>query len=431
MCGICGVIQLSGPPREVVEAHVLDRMTDAMSHRGPSDRGTILEPGIAIGVRRLSIVDVEGGHQPFANEDGSIWAAQNGELFNHESVRRDLRDRGHRFNSRCDTEILPHLYESFGTAFPEKLRGMFGIVLWDRNRRRTVLVRDRLGIKPLYYAVAGDLLVFASELKSLLASGLVGDELDHEAIDAYLTFGFFPAPATPLRQVRKLEPGHRLIVDPDGLPDRALLGLPDAVAGSGPPRPPRDDRGALRRAGRGRPPAPDVRRPPRRDAERRSRFEPDRRHDGPPLDRARSRPSRSASAARARSTSSPTPAASPAGSAPTTTRSRSASTRRRSIWRSSPGTWTSRSPTSRPSGSSRSASSPHATSRSPSPGRAPTSCWAAIASTAPRRSPTRGRRLPRPLGGPRRRCARARPRAAAAPRTDARERRPGRRATSR
>lgn len=217
MCGICGIVQLSGPPREVVEAHVLDRMTDAMSHRGPSDRGTILEPGIAIGVRRLSIVDVEGGHQPFANEDGSIWAAQNGELFNHESVRTELRDRGHRFASRCDTEILPHLYESYGTEFPQKLRGMFGIVLWDRNRRRTVLVRDRLGIKPLYYAVAGDLLVFASELKSLLASGLVGDGLDHEAIDSYLTFGFFPTPATPLRQVRKLEPGHRIVIDPEAL----------------------------------------------------------------------------------------------------------------------------------------------------------------------------------------------------------------------
>ena len=216
MCGICGIVQLSGAPRDVVEPHVLDRMTDAMEHRGPSDRGTILEPGIAIGVRRLSIVDVEGGHQPFANEDGSIWAAQNGELFNHESVRNELRDRGHRFASRCDTEILPHLYESFGPEFPRKLRGMFGIVLWDRNRRRTVLVRDRLGIKPLYYAVAGDLLVFASELKSLLASGLVGDELDHEAIDAYLTFGFVPAPATPLRQVRKLEPGHRIVIDPDG-----------------------------------------------------------------------------------------------------------------------------------------------------------------------------------------------------------------------
>ena len=209
-------MQLSGPPREVVAPHVLDRMTDAMTHRGPNDRGTILEPGIAIGVRRLSIVDVEGGHQPFANEDGSIWAVQNGELYNHASVRSELRDRGHRFASRCDTEILPHLYESYGTDFPQQLRGMFGIAVWDRNRRRTVLARDRLGIKPLYYAVAGDLLVFASELKSLLASGLVGDELDYEAIDAYLTFGFFPAPATPLRQVRKLEPGHRLVIDPDG-----------------------------------------------------------------------------------------------------------------------------------------------------------------------------------------------------------------------
>ncbi len=213
MCGICGVIQLNGSPRRPIEQHVLDRMTDAMVHRGPSDRGTILEDGVAIGCRRLSIVDLEGGHQPFGNEDGSIWAAQNGELFNHEILRRDMQDRGHAFRSRCDTEIIPHLYEEYGTAFPERLRGMFGITLWDRRRRRAVVVRDRLGIKPVYYAVVGDLLVYASELKSLLASGLVPDELDHEAIDAYLGLGFFPAPATPLKHVRKLPPGHRIVVE--------------------------------------------------------------------------------------------------------------------------------------------------------------------------------------------------------------------------
>ena len=152
---------------------VLDRMNDAMEHRGPNDRGTHVSPGAAIGARRLSIIDVEGGHQPFSNEDGTIWAVQNGELYNHASIRDDLRRRGHRFASRCDTEILPHLYEEYGPMFPEQLRGMFGIAVWDQARQRGVIARDRLGIKPIYYAVCGDSLVFASELKSLLASGLV------------------------------------------------------------------------------------------------------------------------------------------------------------------------------------------------------------------------------------------------------------------
>jgi asparagine synthase (glutamine-hydrolysing) len=213
MCGICGAIQVEGRPREVLPPGVLDRMTDAMAHRGPDDRGVYAAPGVAFGVRRLSIVDVEGGHQPFAGEDGRVWAAQNGEIFNHLDLRRRLERRGHRFTSRCDTEVLPHLYEAEGTAFPERLRGMFGVVLWDEAARRGVLVRDRLGIKPLYYARCGDLLLFASELKSLLASGLVEPDLDYEAVDAYLTFGFFPGPATPLAAVRKLMPGHRLVVE--------------------------------------------------------------------------------------------------------------------------------------------------------------------------------------------------------------------------
>ena len=211
MCGICGLVQVGGAPRPVVDARVLDRMTDAMSHRGPSDRGTYIADGVALGARRLSIVDVEGGHQPFANEDGSVWAIQNGELYNHLDLRRRLGS--HRFASRCDTEVIPHLYEEHGSAFPEHLRGMFGIAVWDEPRRRLVLARDRLGIKPLYHARCGDLVVFASELKSLLASGLVDVELDYEAIDAYLTLGYFPAPLTPLAGVRKLLPGHVLVVD--------------------------------------------------------------------------------------------------------------------------------------------------------------------------------------------------------------------------
>ena len=213
MCGICGAFQIGGEPRTVLGEGVLDRMTDAMAHRGPNDRGTYVSPGAAIGARRLSIIDVEGGHQPFANEDGTVWAAQNGELYNHASIRDGLRGHGHRFASRCDTEILPHLYEEHGPRFPVELRGMFGIAVWDERRRRGVVARDRLGIKPIYYAVCGDVLVFASELKSLLASGLVPTDLDYEAIDAYLTLGFFPAPATPLAAVKKLEPGCVLLVE--------------------------------------------------------------------------------------------------------------------------------------------------------------------------------------------------------------------------
>lgn len=213
MCGICGVIQIRGEQRHVLAEGVLDRMTDAMAHRGPNDRGTHVSPGAALGARRLSIVDVEGGHQPFSNEDGTVWAIQNGELYNHASIRDDLKRRGHRFASRCDTEILPHLYEESGPAFPEQLRGMFGLAVWDQVRRRGIIARDRLGIKPIYYAVHGDLLVFASELKSLLASGLIQTDLDYEAIDAYLSLGFFPAPATPLATVRKLEPGCVLVVE--------------------------------------------------------------------------------------------------------------------------------------------------------------------------------------------------------------------------
>src|SRR5207253_3043282 len=151
-------------------------------------------------------------HQPFANEDGSIWAIQNGELYNHAALREELARDGHRFRSRCDTEILPHLYERFGPSFQTQLRGMFGLAVWDARRRRAVIARDRLGIKPLYFARSGDLLVFASELKSLLASGLVATDLDYEAIDAYLSLGFVPGPRTPLEGVSKLLPGHRLVV---------------------------------------------------------------------------------------------------------------------------------------------------------------------------------------------------------------------------
>ena len=217
MCGICGVVQIGGgAPREVVPPDVLDRMTDAMTHRGPNDRGTYHEPGVALGVRRLSIIDVEGGHQPLCDESGDVWAIQNGELYNHIEVRKALISAGHTFRTRCDTEVIPHLYRRHGPLFPRELRGKFGLAVWDAKKRRVVVARDRLGVKPLYYARSGDLLIFASELKSVLASGLVGTELDFDAIDSYLSFGFVPGPRTPLAQVSKLMPGQLLIADADG-----------------------------------------------------------------------------------------------------------------------------------------------------------------------------------------------------------------------
>ncbi len=213
MCGICGVIQIDGAARQVVAPDVLRRMTDAMAHRGPDDAGFVEAPGVAFGARRLSIVDVEGGHQPFGIQELDVWGMQNGEIFNHAMLREGLERDGFSFRSRCDTEVLPALYARDGLDFPRRLRGMFGIGIWDGRRRRGMIVRDRLGIKPLYHARVGDLLVFASELKCLLASGLVPVDLDYEAIDAYLTLGFVPGPRTPLAAVKRLEPGHMLVVE--------------------------------------------------------------------------------------------------------------------------------------------------------------------------------------------------------------------------
>ena len=220
------MVQLGGEPRCVVPSDVLNRMTDAMTHRGPNDRGTYESPGVAFGARRLSIVDVEGGHQPVANENESVWAMQNGELYNHDQLRAGLRADGHSFRSNCDTDVLPHLYERFGERYGEQLRGKFATAVWDSSRRRAVLTRDRLGIKPLYYTVSGDLVVFASELKSLVASGLVRWELDYEGIDAFLTLGFFPTPRTPLVGVSKLRPGHRLVIDEHGVRETQYWAYP-------------------------------------------------------------------------------------------------------------------------------------------------------------------------------------------------------------
>ncbi len=232
MCGIAGVVQICGDAgsraarRPPCSEQALLRMTDSMTHRGPDDRGVLQRPGIAIGARRLSIIDLAGGHQPLSNETGSIWAAQNGELYNHREKRSSLESLGHVFRTRCDTEILPHLYEQYGDAFPEHLRGMFAVVVWDDAAGRAVLARDRLGIKPLYWARCGDVVVFGSELKAVLQSGLVEPDLDYAAIDAYLDLGFFPGPLTPLRAVRKVRPGHRVVIDARGAREERYWSFP-------------------------------------------------------------------------------------------------------------------------------------------------------------------------------------------------------------
>jgi asparagine synthase (glutamine-hydrolysing) len=212
MCGICGLAALDGGP---VDHRGLDAMLDTLVHRGPDGRGTRVDGPVALGTRRLAIIDLAHGEQPMANEDGSVLVVQNGEIYNHEALRAELSARGHRFATRCDTEVLVHAYEEHGDAFLERLRGMFAIAIWDARRRRLLLARDRFGIKPLYWRAAGGVLSFASELRALRRQPGFAGELDPAALEAYLAYNSIPAPLTIFRDVRKLPPGHLLSWDLD------------------------------------------------------------------------------------------------------------------------------------------------------------------------------------------------------------------------
>jgi asparagine synthase (glutamine-hydrolysing) len=216
MCGICGVVALS-PEARLPGREILERMNAALRHRGPDDEGYLVEPGVLLGHRRLSIIDLSGGHQPISNEDGSRAILFNGEIYNHREIRPFLGSRGHRYRTASDTETILHLVEEEGVGGLNRMNGMWAFAIWDRNRRRVLLSRDRLGIKPLYYARVGDVLVFASEIKSLLASGIVPCDLDPVALAAYLECQYVPGPRTIFRAVRKLPPAHVLIADPSGL----------------------------------------------------------------------------------------------------------------------------------------------------------------------------------------------------------------------
>jgi asparagine synthase (glutamine-hydrolysing) len=210
MCGIYGVF--SAEPACQVEAGVLDRMAQSLTHRGPDGGGVYLAGPFAMGMRRLSIIDLKSGNQPMANEDGSVWVVFNGEIYNYRELTRDLLARGHRFATASDTEVLVHLYEEHGEACVALLRGMFAFAIWDSRAHNLFLARDRLGIKPLYYAAVPSGFVFASEMKAILESPWVAPRLDRRALTAYLQYGYVPDPLSILENVSKLAPGHTLPV---------------------------------------------------------------------------------------------------------------------------------------------------------------------------------------------------------------------------
>lgn len=210
MCGICGKLLFdsqAGVPPELVKS-----MADAMVHRGPDDAGYYVCENAGLGFRRLAIIDLAGGHQPLSNEDQTVWIVFNGEIYNYRELRKDLVNRGHLFRTHSDTEVIVHLYEELGERCVEKLRGMFGFAIWDRRHRSLLLARDRVGIKPLYYALSSTGIVFASEIKAILADPAIRAEVDPAIIDRFLTYYYVPGQQTLFRGIQKLEPGTTLTV---------------------------------------------------------------------------------------------------------------------------------------------------------------------------------------------------------------------------
>ena len=213
MCGIAGVLHLDGA---TVDPRALRALVDPLAHRGPDGEGHHVDGPLGFGMRRLSIIDLQTGDQPIANEDGQVWVVFNGEIYNYRELRADLERRGHRFTTQTDTEVLVHRYEEEGPGLLTHLRGMFAFALWDARARRLLLARDRAGKKPLYYAHLGDRLVFGSEIKALLADPTVPRDLDPTALYHYLCLGFVPHPRSIYRAIRTLPPAHFLVADASG-----------------------------------------------------------------------------------------------------------------------------------------------------------------------------------------------------------------------
>lgn len=211
MCGIAGIVQKDR--NSVVNRNLLAAMTKALHHRGPDDEGAFFGGPVALGHKRLSIIDLSAGHQPMANEDESLWIVFNGEIYNYLELRRDL-SRDHTFRTHSDTEVILHLYEELGERCLERLNGMFAFAIWDKRQQRVFAARDRMGIKPFYWTLTKDALAFASEPKALLAAGLVDPSPDPQGMEEYLTFQFCLGERTLFRGIQRLEPGHYMTFRP-------------------------------------------------------------------------------------------------------------------------------------------------------------------------------------------------------------------------
>lgn len=211
MCGIVGYINLDGSPAR--GDGTLESMCSSIVHRGPDDRGTLIAGPVALGMQRLSIIDLAGGHQPIPNEDRTVWVVFNGEIYNFPELRSAMEQHGHRFSTRTDTEVLVHLYEHYGDDCVKHINAMAALALWDRKKQRLLLARDRLGKKPLYYTVVGNTLVFGSELKALFRYPGVSRRVNTTALSKYLAYDYVPSPFSIVEGVHKLLPGHRLIVE--------------------------------------------------------------------------------------------------------------------------------------------------------------------------------------------------------------------------
>jgi asparagine synthase (glutamine-hydrolysing) len=207
MCGICGVIY---PKDKLAQGDILKRMCDTLIHRGPDDSGMFIHENVGLGVQRLSIIDVAGGHQPIHNEDETVWIAFNGEIYNYLELREFLQKKGHSFYTKTDTECIVHLYEELGIECVKKLRGMFAFAIWDDNKKHLHLARDRFGIKPLYYTEVDGKLIFASEIKAILEHPAITRDVDLSSIHDYLSFLYVPSPRTMFSGIRKLPAAHWL-----------------------------------------------------------------------------------------------------------------------------------------------------------------------------------------------------------------------------
>src|SRR5580692_7418066 len=214
MCGIAGILELRRDARANAEA--LREMCRVITHRGPDDDGFYTDGAAGIGMRRLSIVDVAGGHQPISNEDGSLWIVFNGEIYNHLELRQQLVARGHHYSSHSDTESILHLFEEYGADCVQHLRGMFAFAIWNRNTKTLFIARDRLGIKPLYYKLSPERLLFGSEIKTLFAHGGIRPEFNRAALPEYLAFGYLSGEESFYDGILKLLPGHTMTIGPSG-----------------------------------------------------------------------------------------------------------------------------------------------------------------------------------------------------------------------